>query len=115
MIEALRSGQIGHAGLDVFADRAAAAGSSADAARQRNAVGPFRLPHAGGERKSDRGGVAALPADRRLTWEVSSPDEAQRNPLRRRTGRPRIFAALHPGYGGCYSGVALRASRNDDA
>ena len=42
MVEALRSGQIGHAGLDVFERRAAAAGPCADDARQRHAVGALR-------------------------------------------------------------------------
>ena len=41
--------------------RAAAGGSSADQAAERDAVGAFGLPHAGGERESDRGGVGALP------------------------------------------------------
>ena len=43
--------------------RAAAGGSPADATTQRHAVGAFGLPHAGGERESDRGGVGALPED----------------------------------------------------
>ena len=43
--------------------RAAAGGSPADATAQRHAVGAFRLPHTRGERKSDGGGVGALPED----------------------------------------------------
>ena len=43
--------------------RAAADGSSADQAAERDAVGAFGIPHARGERESDRGGVGALPKD----------------------------------------------------
>ena len=43
--------------------RAAAGRSPAHQAAERDAVGAFRLPHAGGERESDRGGVGALPED----------------------------------------------------
>ena len=44
--------------------RAAAAGSRADDARQRDAVGAFGISHARGEHAPDRGGVRALRADR---------------------------------------------------
>ena len=72
MVDALRSGQIGHAGLDVFDGRAAAAGPCADDARQRHAVGALRLSHAGGEHAPDRGGVRALRADRRAVLRRSA-------------------------------------------
>src|SRR5450631_3371649 len=44
--------------------RAAAGGAPLDQTAQCDAVGAFGVPHAGGERKSDRGRVAALPKDR---------------------------------------------------
>ena len=40
--------------------RAAARGSSADQTAQRDAVGAFGVPHAGGEREPDRGVVASI-------------------------------------------------------
>ena len=43
--------------------RAAAGRSPADETAQRDAVGTFGVPHARGERESDRGGMAALPQD----------------------------------------------------
>src|SRR5882757_7337948 len=44
--------------------RTFAGGSSPDETAERHAVGAFGVPHARGQRKSDRGGVAALPKDR---------------------------------------------------
>ena len=52
MVEALRSGQLGHAGLDVFDDRAAAGRPRADDAGQRHAVGALGVSHARGERSA---------------------------------------------------------------
>ena len=61
MIEALKSGHIRHAGLDVFNIEPLPA-DIPDETAQRHAVGAFRLPHAGGERELDarrRGSIAA--------------------------------------------------------
>ena len=64
MIDALKSGHIRHAGLDVFNIEPLPADHPLTKLRQRDAVGAFRLPHAGGEREFDARGVGALPADR---------------------------------------------------
>src|SRR5258708_22167786 len=51
---------VGALGLEY---RAAAGGSSARQVAQRDAVGAFGVPHAGGERESYCRGVGALPKD----------------------------------------------------
>ena len=48
LIEALKSGHIRHAGLDVFHNEPLKAGDPLAAPGERDAVGPRRLPHAGG-------------------------------------------------------------------
>ena len=63
MIDALKSGQIRHAGLDVFNIEPLPADHPLDETGKRHAVGAFRLPHAGSEREFDARGVGALPKD----------------------------------------------------
>ena len=48
LIDALKSGHIRHAGLDVFHNEPLKADNPLAQPRQRHAVGPCRLPHAGG-------------------------------------------------------------------
>ncbi len=63
MIDALRSGHLRHAGLDVFDIEPLPAGHVLTTTPERDAIGAFCLPHAGGEREPDRRGLEALPAD----------------------------------------------------
>jgi D-3-phosphoglycerate dehydrogenase len=63
MVDALRSGRIGHAGLDVFTVEPSAGRTRADDVAERHPVRALGLPHAGGEHPPDRGGVRALRAD----------------------------------------------------
>src|SRR4030095_5492850 len=63
MIDALQSGHIRHAGLGVFNIGPLAGEHPPAKVAKRVSVGAFRVPHAGSQRKSDRGGVGALPAD----------------------------------------------------
>ena len=64
MIDALKSGHIRHAGLDVFNIEPLPADHPLTKLDKRDAVGAFGVPHAGGEREFDARGVGALPADR---------------------------------------------------
>ena len=63
MIDALKSGHIRHAGLDVFNIEPLAEGSSADGIAERHALGALGLPHAGSQRESNSRRMGALPAD----------------------------------------------------
>ena len=63
MIDALKSGHIRHAGLDVFNIEPLPADHPLTKTAERDAVGAFGVPHAGSERKSDSRGVGALPQD----------------------------------------------------
>ncbi len=63
MIDALKSGQIRHAGLDVFNIEPMPADHPLTRIAQRHAVSAFGIPHAGSKRESDRCGVGALPKD----------------------------------------------------
>ena len=63
MIEALKSGHIRHAGLDVFNIEPLPADHPLTQTAERDAVGAFGVPYAGSERKPDPRGVGALPKD----------------------------------------------------
>ena len=87
MIAALKSGHIRHAGLDVFNTEPLPSGSSADEIAERDAVGAFGVPHAGGEREFDWRGVGALPADCEGLKPIRRPGQAgeEPEPIHRRT------------------------------
>ena len=69
LIDALKSGHIRHAGLDVFHNEPLKADNPVDEARQCHACGPRRLPHAGGvddaaaagDRYREVGSIALIP------------------------------------------------------
>ena len=84
MIEALKSGQIRHAGLDVFNIEPLPADHPLTKLDNvtLSAHSAFRTP--GGEREFDAGGVGALPADREEVGGQSRAGAASLLPLRRR-------------------------------
>ena len=53
MIDALKSGHIRHAGLDVFNIEPLPADHPLTKTAERDAVGAFGVPHAGSEREPD--------------------------------------------------------------
>ena len=63
MIDALESGHIRHAGLDVFNIEPLPKDHPLTKLQQRDAIGAFGVPHAGSQRQSDERGVGALPKD----------------------------------------------------
>ena len=73
--------------------RAAAGGSSADQARQRDAVGAFRVPHAGSEREFDARGVGALPAD--CEGKIDLPFRRPLRQQRTASVKPQAIRAEH--------------------
>ena len=78
MIDALKSGHIRHAGLDVFNTEPLPKDHPLTKIAERDAVGAFRLPDAGSERESDPRRVGALQEDCEGINTAVAPAQAKR-------------------------------------